>query len=293
MGVVQRSRRNRLVFNAGGVLITMIICMAQSGCALIDADESERPPLTWNQTHRVDLPPGWTVTQRNVGPVEESTSLSGPGSTGCLVWARSARPQWFSWPRSQRVVGVQGHRAVYGTAHPDYGPYPRKVIWQPSDGRWLGVECDLDQAGVLGIAERLRTAANPIRVPFELLAVPDRLTMTQVIDYVDGDDHFVSAQFDVPGTELGMSISNGFTAELREGSVERRTIAGSPVEIRRATQTIRFTDSAIYIQGPGYEPASDWSPEALRLALRTAALLRPVDNTDDEANWIDADDAFP
>ena len=72
------------------------------------------PSGTWNQTHWIDLPPGWRVVARNVSRTQESTSLDGPDGNGCLVIVfpgevdRRLRPV-----RTERVQvgGIEGSTA--------------------------------------------------------------------------------------------------------------------------------------------------------------------------------------
>lgn len=277
----------------------MVLSLAAAGssCASGETTRFVEPAAgrSWNQTHRVDLSAGWTVTARNVGPSDESTSLSGPNSTGCLVSTSPAEPKHY-WGGSPETVTVQGSAASYGKRDPDYGPYSAQVVWQAGD-RWFAVSCDLDRAGILGLAERVRAEPNPVLVPFRLASVPDGVRMTQLIEWVDGGMTRVSAQFEQPSSTrpLTMEISNHAPTSFAEGPVETQTINGREVEVRRATQTLCLATRSepICVSGPGDEPAFDWSPDARQVAEETAAALVPAADSNDETSWYDADDAFP
>jgi len=277
----------------------VVLSLAASGssCASAEDPRTVEPAAghSWNQTHRVDLPAGWTVTARNVGPTDESTSLSGPDSTGCLVSTSPAEPK-HHWRESPAAASVQGSAASYGRRDPDYGPYPAQVVWQAGD-RWFGVSCDLDRAGILGLAERVRTEPNSVRVPFRLTSVPDTMRMTQLIQWVDGETTRVSALFEQASATrpLTMEVGNQAKELTGRGPVETQTINGREVEVRRALQTLCLATESepICVSGPGDEPAFDWSPDARRVAEETAAALVPVVNSNDETSWYDADDAFP
>lgn len=282
---------------AGHVLVVLSLAAAGSSCASAEDTRTVEPAAghSWNQTHRVDLPAGWTVTARNVGPTDESTSLSGPDSTGCLVSTSPAEPKHY-WGGYPETVSVQGLAASYGRRDPDYGPYSAQVVWQTGD-RWFGVSCDLDRAGILGLAERVRTEPNPVLVPFRLASVPDGMRMTQLIEWVDGGTFRVSALFEHPSATrpLTMEVANRAKEPIGRGPVETQTINGREVEVRRASQTLCLATESepICVSGPGDEPASDWSPDARRVAEETAAALVPVADSNDETSWYDADDAFP
>jgi hypothetical protein len=272
---------------------------ALSGCA--GGEEHDRQPvatISWNQSHRVDLPTGWSVTARNVGRTDESTSLAGPDGKGCLVSTWSSKPERHSRPRWARTVSVHGHKAAYGDLDPDYGLYPRAVLWEDADNGWLRVSCDLDRAGILGVAEGVRSAENPVRVPFKLSAMPDGLSMVQLIESTEGGaTPRVAAQFEMAGSArpLVMQISNELEARIDTGPVEKQTIGGRTVEIRPASQTICLSTKRdpVCVFGPADEPATDWSPQARRVALRTAELLTPIDDPNDRTSWLDADEALP
>ena len=192
---------------------------------------------------------------------------------------------------------VQGRPAEYGELDPDFGPYPRAVLWHDADGHWFRVSCDLDRAGILRIAEGVHSADNPMRVPFRLASIPAGVSMVQLIEWTRDGEPTTTAGFELPdsGRRLSMEVSNVTDPALNQGKVERREIAGREVEIRAESQSLCIlTESQpICVSGPGDEPASDWSPDARAVAVRTAELLSPIDDPDDEASWLDADQAFP
>jgi hypothetical protein len=113
------------------------------------------------------------------------------------------------------------------------GPYPAQVVWQVAD-RWFGVSCDLDRAGILGLAERVCTEPNPVLVPFRLTSVPDAMRMTQLIQWVDGGTIRVSALFEQPSAtrRLTMEVANRAKEPAGRGPVEAPTINGREVEVR-------------------------------------------------------------
>ncbi len=279
---------------AGPVL--MVLGLAAACASVEDARTPERAAgHSWNQTHRVDLPAGWTVTARNVGPTDESTSLSGPRSTGCLVSTSPDEPEHY-WDRHPEKVSVQGLTASYGQRHPDDGPYSAQVVWQANQ-HWFAVSCDLDRPGILGLAEKVRAEPNPLLVPFRLTSVPDGVRMTQLIEWVDGDTTRVTAQFEQPSAtrRLVMEVGSGPKASTGRDTIETQVINGREVEVRRASQTLCLATKSepICVSGPGDEPAFDWSPDARRVAEETVSALVPVADSDDKASWYDADDAFP
>lgn len=281
----------------GHVLLVLGLAAAGSSCAALQDTRTVEPTAshTWNQTHRVDLPVGWSVTARNVGSADESTSLSGPDSTGCLVSTSPAEPKHY-WGESPERVIVQGLAASYGKRDPDFGPYSAQVVWDGGD-RWFGVSCDLARAGILSLAERVRAEPNPMLVPFRLIRVPDGIRMTQLIESVDGKTTRVTAQFEQPSAprRLTMEIANRAKEPDGRGPVETQTINGRGVEVRRSSQTLCLSTESepICVTGPGDEPAVDWSPQARRVAEETAAALIPVADSNDQRSWYDADDAFP
>lgn len=292
---VRRPIRFRCARVAGRVLVVVSLAAAGSSCASPEDNRTVEPAAghSWNQTHRIDLPAGWTVTARNVGPTDESTSLSGPRSTGCLISTSPAEPKHY-WGERPETVSVQGQEASFGERDPDYGPYSAQVVWDAGD-RWFDVGCNLDKAGILGMAERVHVEPNPVLVPYRLTSVPDGVRMTQLIEWVDGKTIRVSAQFELATRPLSMEVSNPAKESIGPGSVETQTINGREVEVRRASQTLCLATQSepICVSGPGDEPAFDWSPDARRVAEETAAALVPVADSNDQASWYDADVAFP
>lgn len=276
-------------------MLGLVLCAALTACVVSNPGD---PPVEhdWNHTHRVDLLPGWTVTARNVGPRDQSTSLSGPSGAGCLVSASLARPDPVLLPRSPHAVEVQGHPGEYGSLDEDYGPYPGAVVWQDAAGRWFRVSCDLDETGTLHIAEGVRAGTNPMRFPYKIAAIPDGVSLEQLIESTRDGRLTMTAQFEMPGPgrPLTMEISNP-PEDVLQGPVELQTIAGRTVEVRTATQSICFPTQAerICVSGPGDEPASDWSEPARAVALRTAELITPVADPGDQGSWFDADVALP
>lgn len=230
-----------------------------------------------------------------MGPADESTSLEGPGSTGCLVSASSSKPEQY-WDGRPNTASVNGVTASYGKRNPDYGPYSAQVVWQ-ADDRWFGVSCDLDKTGILRVAAGVHTEMNPMLVPFRLRSVPNEVRMTQLIEWVDGKTTRVSAQFEQPSPmgPLVMEISNVDEESRAQGPVEIQTIGGRQVQVRRESQTLCLTTRSepICISGPGDEPASDWSADARQVAEETVAALVPVTDSSDQTSWFGADDAFP
>lgn len=282
---------------ASHVLIVLSLTAALSSCAAAEDSRTVEPAAghSWNQVHRVDLPAGWIVTARNVGPTDESTSLDGPDSAGCLVSVSPPEPEHY-WGGSPKAVSVQGFTASYGKRDRNYGPYSAQVVWQAGD-RWFGVSCDLDQKGILRLAEGVHAGTNPMLVPFRQTSVPDGVRMTQLIESVDGAATRVSAQFEQASSSrpLTMEISNLDRESIAQGPVETQTIGGRQVEVRRASQSICLSTRSepICVSGPGDEPSSDWSPAARRVAEETAGALVPVADSSDVTSWYDADDAFP
>ncbi len=191
---------------------------------------------------------------------------------------------------------MQGSAASYGKRDPDVGPYPAQVVWQASD-RWFAVSCDLDRAGILDFANRVRAEPNPMLVPFRLTSVPDGIRMTQLIEWVDGKTTRVAAQFEYQSDArpLTMEIASQAKEMRRRGPVETQMINGRRVEVRRLSQSLclRTESEPICVTGPGDEPATDWSPSARRAAEETVATLDPVADSSDQTSWYDADDAFP
>ena len=194
---------------------------------------------------------------------------------------------------------MHGQDADYGQLHPDYGPYPRAVVWRVANSGWAGVSCDLDRVGNLTIADRVRFGPHPMSLPFRLAAVPEGLSLVQLIETTQGRRHTAAALFEMvgDGRRQTMEISNGSdpARDRADERVERRALAGRQVAIRRASQSICLTTRSrpICIFGPADEPASDWSDPAGEVALRTAELLTTVDDPDDETRWVDADQALP
>lgn len=277
-----------------------LLLSAPTGCAVTPDEPTPEPAAshTWDQTHRVDLQPGWTVTARNVGTVDESTSLSGPGGTGCLVSVWSSRPGRHVRPVAPRTVTVQGHDASYGELDPDYGPYPRAVLWRDAPDRWSGVACDLDEAGTLRVAEGVRAGRNPVRVPFRLRARVDGARMVQLIESRRDGALTVGALFEAsgPGRTPTMEVSlSGAPVEPDASPVEREVVGGHLVEVRRRDQSMCVATRTVpvCVFGPNDEPASDWSPAAYQVARRTVEVLEPVADGADQKSWYDADDAFP
>ena len=273
-----------------------LLLAAPAGCAVTLDEPSPEPAAghTWDQTHRVDLQPGWTVTARNVGTVDESTSLSGPGDAGCLVSAWSARPKRHVRPVDPRTVTVQGHDASYGDLDPDYGPYPRAVLWRDAGDRWFGVACDLDESGVLRVAEGVHAGRNPVRVPFRLRSRVDGTRMVQLIESRGDGVPTVAAQFESTGPRRPtMQVSSGGSAEAGGSPVERQVVGGRLVEVRRRVQSMCLPTGSVCVHGPNDEPATDWSPSAYQVARRTVEVLEPVEDLADQARWYEADDAFP
>lgn len=280
-------------------VLAALLLVAVAGCATPPDDPAPTPQAghTWNQTHRVDLLPGWTATARNVGLLDESTSLNGPRSAGGLVNARPSPPERYSRPLSLRTVSVQGRDAEYGELDRQYGPYPRAVVWTDPGGRWFGVACDLDEASILQVAEGVHAGRNPMRVPFRLQSPVEGATLVALIEDRRRKVPSTTAQFETtgPGRTLSMQISSGADEAPDEGQVERQRIGDHVVEVRRRVQTMCLPTGSVpvCVSGPGGEPATDWSDAAYPVARRAAELLEPVADPTDVATWVDADEAFP
>lgn len=280
-------------------VLAVLLLVPATACTTTPPDPPPAQPAahTWSQTHRVDLLPGWTATARNVGALDESTSLSGPGSRGCLVHAWPTQPERYSRPLSPRTVSVQGRDAAYGELDPQYGPYPRAVVWTDADGRWFGVACDLDEAGVLRVAEGVHAGLNPMRVPFRLRSRVEGVAMVALIEDRRGKVPAMTAQLETsgPGRRETMQISSGADRPPDDGRVERERIGDHMVEVRRRSQSICLATRAapVCISGPSDEPGTDWSDSAHPVARRAAELLEPRDDPADLTTWVDADEAFP
>ena len=294
MATPRTARATTVLVTAAGLLL-----VAPTGCAVTPDAPSPEPAAghTWDQTHRVDLQPGWAVTARNVGTVDESTSLSGPGDAGCLVSAWSSRPGRHVRPVQPRTVTVQGHDASYGELDPDYGPYPRAVLWRDAGDRWFGVACDLDESGVLRVAEGVHAGRNPMRVPFRLRSRVDGTRMVQLVESRGSGVPTVAALFETtgPGRPATMEVSTGGPAGAGASPVERQLVGGRLVEVRRRAQSMCLSTGSVpvCVHGPNDEPATDWSPTADQVAHRTVEVLEPVEDPADQAQWYEADDAFP
>jgi hypothetical protein len=295
--VVVRGARARRVLAA--LLLVTLLLAPTAGCTTTPPEPAPTPQAvhTWDQTHRVDLLPGWTATARNVGLLDESTSLSGPGSAGCLVNAWPSPPERYSRPLSPRTVSVQGRDAEYGELDRQYGPYPRAVVWTDADGRWFGVACDLDESGILRVAEGVHAGPNPVRVPFRLRSSIEGASLIALIEDRRGKVPAMTAQLETtgPGRTESMQISSGAEQPPDDGPVVRERIGDHVVEVRRRSQTMCLPTRSVplCIFGPGGEPATDWSESAYPVARRAAELLEPVGDPTDQATWIDADKAFP
>lgn len=294
--MVDSSARRTQISGVLGCCLSMIMMLP--GCAADPRPAEPSRPGGWHQTHVVDPPSGWLVTARSAGPTGESTSLTGPDGSGCLVSTWATEPASLWWPvRSTAAVEVQGLAATYGDLDPEYGPYGRAVIWQDAEAQWFRVSCDAGRSTVLAVAEHVHAGVNPMRLPFTLSAMPAGMTLKAVIETADGADHVGAVQFEMPGPgrPLVMEIANVTEPWYATGPLERRTFAGRPAEIRPATQTICFPTRSepICIQGPGDEPATDWMPTAQRAAWATADLLTPSVDPRDQASWVDADAAIP
>lgn len=280
-------------------LLAALLLLAVAGCTTTPREPAPTmpPAHTWHQTHRVDLLPGWTATARNVGLLDESTSLSGPGSAGCLVNAWPSPPERYSRPLAPRTVSVQGRDAAYGELDPQYGPYPRAVVWTDEDGRWFGVACDLDEAGILRVAEGVHAGRNPVRVPFRLRSSIEGATLIALIEDRRGKVPAMIVQLETTGSGRteSMQISSGAELPPDEGLVERERIGDHVVEVRHHSQTICLPTGSVpvCVSGPGGEPATDWSESAYPIARRAAELLEPVGDPTAPATWADADAAFP
>ena len=281
---------------ARGLLAALLLAPVV-GCTTTPPEPAPTPTAvhTWSQTHRVDLLPGWTATARNVGLLDESTSLSGPGAAGCLVNAWPSPPERYSRPLAPRTVSVQGRDAAYGELDPQYGPYPRAVVWTDEGGRWFGVSCDLDEAGILRVAEGVHGGDNPVRVPFRLRSPIEGASLIAVIEDRRGKVPAMTVALETtgPGRTLNMQISSGAEQPPDDGPVVRERIGDHVVEVRRRSQTMCLPRSVpLCVFGPGSEPATDWSASAYPVARRAAELLEPVGDPRDPTTWIDADEAF-
>ena len=281
-----------------GRVLAALLLLGVAGCATSQDDPAPTPSAghTWNQTHRVELRPAWTVTARNVGTLDESTSLSGPGAEGCLVNAWPSRPEKYSRPLSPRTVSVQGRDAAYGELDPQYGPYPRAVVWTDADGRWFGVACDLDETGILQVAEGVHAGPNPMRVPFRLMSHIEGATLVALIEDRRGRVPVVTAQLETSGLRTRtMEISSGADQAPDDVPVEREQIGGHVVEVRRSAQSMCLPTGSVpvCVSGPNDEPATDWSDSAYAIARRTVELLEPVGDPVDPTTWVHADAALP
>ena len=286
--------------------MVLLVALSVAGC-VGNASEPPRPSETlsdwperaaagpWNQIHRVEVPDGWTVTARNVGIENESTSLSGPAGAGCLVEVRAGEPSPQERRRTSERVVVQGITGHYGEGDPDFG-HARGVFWPYRDQAWASVSCEADRETILDLAERVRFEPNPVRLPFSMSALPERLPLTQVIE--DRRDERTSLSFGSSHTDpTTMAVSNVTDDDLFAPGqpLETLRVNGRTVELRSANQTLCMPTRSqpICIFTYGEEISNDWNAGARDLALHTADVITPVDDPTDQTTWIDTREALP
>ena len=56
------------------------------------------------------------------------------------------------------------------------------MVWTYQPRSWAAVSCDLDQAGILDMAERVRFEPHPMHLPFRLSGLPEHIALTDVIE---------------------------------------------------------------------------------------------------------------
>lgn len=268
---------------------------------------NDRVAGNWRLTHRVDLPPGWTVTSRSVATIVESTSLEAPntGTTqahGCnvMVWGVG----------EQRPPLGKGRQSVTVSDRPGYTDTPipdgeSRVTWEYRDNAWASVSCTIndDFATVRDIAERVVFTPTLMRVPFRLTWVPDGFRVRAATDWP-----FQHGPYTGWILEQEQEDPNGFAAiqvytmpsetELRAGQPGTTTdvIAGYPAVLQAERGRIQLDTGKhiILLSADGHQDGqTEWPSEWIAMLTQLAESLVLAPDLGDRNTWFDAETAVP
>ncbi len=314
-----RRRRAVLVLAAVAVLLlALAVPTVLVNRTVVPADT--RAPGNWGMVHRVNLPPGWEESSRQVSGDSESASYGTPVGTthtsGCTVSVTGpARPMPPSSPGSV-PVDVNGRPGTY-LAGAGFDVVPG-VSWRYRDDSWANVDCaaqggaeewtsERARQQTLDFARRVVFEPSPLRLPFRLRDLPTGYRVQVVADGYD-DAHEVrtagvmltdvSGSVDRPGVSI--SVSPG-TAEVPPGLAgwETDTVDGLPAVLsaRDGTLTLNTQGHQVRIEASGGEPEdltrSLWPRGRRALLVEIAESLRLAASLGDADTWFDATATLP
>jgi hypothetical protein len=270
---------------------------------------NERVAGNWRLTHRVDLPPGWTVRGHSVDGTSESTSLRAPGHSdehpracGVTVWGVGERPV--------RDPSTKGRKAVTVNGRPGYtqvttlGPHREsEVTWEYRDDAWAWVNCSIidDFVTVRDIAERVVFEPVTMQVPLRLTWIPDgfRVVSASELDFAGGlRGGWTMWQRDVDGFAIQVDSSPKTQYDLKPGQPGTTTdvIAGYPAVLQAEWHRIQLDAGAytINLTADGYQNGqTEWAPGRRELLERLAETLVPAADLGDRNTWFEAQTALP
>lgn len=166
--------RLRRLLAAGGAIAVVVGLLVFVPRLLRD-----EPPPRWD-------PPGWAAPVFPFEPSEPAGEpqifVSGPqmtaqfsaGSRMISVTVAGQSPKWSIDFVEEHPADVGGRPATVRTAPNSVG-----VVWQLTDGRWLMVDGNTTEDGILEFARGLRPGSVSSPAPFDFTEVPPGLTLQQ------------------------------------------------------------------------------------------------------------------
>ncbi|WP_375424532.1 hypothetical protein [uncultured Friedmanniella sp.] len=314
----RRHRRRVLVVALAAVLLVVAV----AGPGLFRRQTAVpvgRVPGNWNLIHRVDLPAGWEVQQRAVSAGSESSSYrssttAATADAQCTVEVLAAGRRATIFTSRLVALDVNGHVGTFGNARDEQSG---RVEWAYADNSFASVSCGpadqeakpwsatTTQRVELDFARRVVFEPTPLRLPFQLDALPAGYA---IHDVVDADDVGHPGQgislypTDKSANLPPMYISvNPGTTEVKPGipGQETTTLDGRPAVLSATEGSLCMDDrgyAACIVTDRG-EPAdlnvSLWPAGRRELLLEVASHLRVTKHLDDPSRWPDANVALP
>jgi hypothetical protein len=257
----------------------------------------------WRMVHRVDVPPEWQVTARDVTAEVERTELMGlDGAASCSVgvWQAGTRPTSVGsgappQPEPLDDITINGR--------PAYRLDDKTLQWFYRDDAVARATCDGLWLSRM-IAERVVFEPAIVRVPLRLRQVPEGYQLHRVTE--EGDDSAPASVLSLTpidadqAWEIEILVNKKVSDPTRRertpsAGVERDTIAGFPAVLDPKTGSLDLdVDPYLIKMHFAYGQDSDrWAPGRRQQLVRLAESMELAPDLGDRATWFDAEEAVP
>ena len=304
----------------GFVTFAMATAMVLSGCTLLppgggdpppgptlptlDASDRLRQVGNWNVIHRVDVPPGWTLSQVQVSGNAELSSWRKVGDEanslcGVSVWGDFA--DFTPQPSGGEPVQVGGRAGLF-LGKTDHFEALSGLWWHYRPDAWASLTCeaDLGRDETVALAERVTFRPTKLLLPLRLTAVPQGYD----VSYLGWDRVTGPPTYDLTlshGKDLEFPLAPKVTMGTATGAgpsdkgAETMTINGREATYDSGARNLCFPLSgwrACVEGGPDSEPAEPDGDARLRERLLAVATeLDFASDLDDPGTWFDGNRA--